>query len=153
MYTPRSGGQGATNPEAALRTMRILWAVFLVTIGLFVLVTRFARPSDAGAGANSDNLVLLLVLAMLGLTSVAASFILKAGFYKRAAEQQQPAALQTGLILAMALCEAAVLFGVVGLFITWNDYAYALFALGGLGEALHFPRREQVFSAYYKSSM
>jgi hypothetical protein len=42
--------------------------------------------------------------------------------------------------------------GLVGVFTTWNDYAYALFALGALGEALHFPTREQVLSAYYKSA-
>jgi len=39
----------------------------------------------------------------------------------------------------------------VGVFTTWNDYAYGLFVLGALGEALHFPRREQVGAAFQKS--
>ncbi len=150
MHVPnRPAGDPGT--EARLRTMRILWLVFPVTIGLFVLVTRFARPAGAAGGeAGRGDPTLLLALAAAGLSTVVASFIVKAGFYRRAAERREPAQLQTGFILAMALCEAAALLGVVGIFITWNDYAYLLFGLGALGEALHFPRREQVMSAYYK---
>jgi CDP-diglyceride synthetase len=137
--------------DVRLRTMRFLWAMFLITIGLFVLVTRLSRPGDETiAETSGGNTTLLFVLAAVALSSVVASFVLKANFYRRAAEQRQPAVSQTGFIVAMALCEAAVILGLVGLFITWNDYAYLLFALGALGEALHFPRREQVQAAYYK---
>lgn len=150
MNRPAAGA----GPEVRLRTMRILWAAFLITIGLFVLVTYFSRPSaDAIAEARQETPMLLLILAPLGLSSVVVSFVLKASFYRRAAEQQQPDVLQIGFIVAMALCESAVIFGLVGLFVTWNDYAYGLFALGALGEALHFPRREEVMSAYFKRGM
>jgi F0F1-type ATP synthase membrane subunit c/vacuolar-type H+-ATPase subunit K len=151
MWNQPAAGPGA-GPEVRLRTMRFLWVMFLITISLFVLVTYFSRPT-AGirAGMTRDNPTLLLVLAAVAVSSVVASFVLKAGFYRRAAEQQQPAVLQTGFILALVLSEAAVLLGLVGLLITRNDYAYGLLALGALGEALHFPRREQVMSAYYKS--
>ncbi|HEX8189048.1 MAG TPA: hypothetical protein VF586_11895 [Pyrinomonadaceae bacterium] len=141
-------------PDARLRVMRMVWAGFLITVGLFVLVTRFARPgAEARAETAVGNATVLYVLAGLALSSVAASFALKSVFYKRAAEQQKPDVLQTGFILALALCESAVLFGLAGLFITWDDYAYGLFALGALGEALHFPRREQVTPAYFKPGM
>jgi F0F1-type ATP synthase membrane subunit c/vacuolar-type H+-ATPase subunit K len=131
--------------------MRFLWAVFLTAVGLFFLVTRLSRPDDETvAEMGGGNTTLLFVLAAVALSSVVASFVLKASFYRRAAEQRQPAVLQQGFIVAMVLCEAAVLLGLVGVFITWNDYAYLLFALGALGEALHFPRREQVLAAYYK---
>jgi hypothetical protein len=142
-------------PDAQLRVLRILWAVFLTTIGLFVLVTYISRPADETVASlrQQDSPALLLVLATLALSAVVASFVLKAGFYRRAAEQQQPAVLQTGLILALVLCETAVLLGLVGIFITWNEYFYALFALGALGEALHFPRREQVLSAHFRPGM
>jgi F0F1-type ATP synthase membrane subunit c/vacuolar-type H+-ATPase subunit K len=133
--------------------MRILWAVFLTNVGLFVVVTRFVRADSGAADAGvRDNPTLLYALAAAGLASVALSFVLKAGFYGRGAERQEPAQVQTGFILALALCEAAALLGVVGLFVTWNDYAYLLFALGALGMILHFPRREQVQAAYYKST-
>ncbi|HEX8559292.1 MAG TPA: hypothetical protein VF668_14395 [Pyrinomonadaceae bacterium] len=138
--------------DARLRTMRFLWAMFLVTIGLFVLVSRLARPDDEQvARLGGGDPTLLLVLAALALSSVVASFALKASFYRRAADARQPAQLQTGFIVAMALCESAAILGFVGLFITWNDYAYLLFALGALGEALHFPRRGQVEAASRKS--
>lgn len=156
MYRPTSRGPGAapTNPDAQLRVLRILWVVFLITIGLFVMVTYFARPSaETIAESRQGNPTVLFVLAALGLSSVVASFVLKAGFYRRAADEQQPAVMQTGFILGMVLCEAAVLMGLAALFITWNDYAYGLFALGALGEALHFPSRDQVLSAYPRSVM
>lgn len=141
-------------PNFRLRVMRILWVAFLITVGLFVLVARLVRPDAATrAGVGGGNTTVLYALAALALSLVASSFVLKSVLYKRAAERQQPDMLQTGFILALALCESAALFGLVGLFITRNDSAYALFALGALGELLHFPRREQVMSAYFKSGM
>ncbi|HEX8719046.1 MAG TPA: hypothetical protein VF736_00260 [Pyrinomonadaceae bacterium] len=151
MYPMLKEPDADANPALRLRVMRILWAAFLMTIGLFLLVTYFVRPSaDAAAEVGRENPVLLAALAAIGLSTVVASFFVKAGFYRRAAERQEPAVLQTGFIVALALCEAAVILGMVGLFATWSDYAYLLFGLGALGEALHFPRREQVMSAYYR---
>ena len=141
-------------PDTRLRTMRIFWAVFLITIGLFVLMSRLVRTDPRmGAETARDNPTLLYVLAAAALTSVVASFVLKAGFYKRGAERQQPAQVHKGFVLAMVLCEAAVIMGHVGLIVTWNDYAYLLFALGAVGELLHFPSRDQVLSAYPRSVM
>jgi hypothetical protein len=154
MNRPAAGAGPNAGPEVRLRTMRILWAVFLVTIGLFVLMSRLVRTDPrVGAETARDNPTLLYVLAAAALTSVIASFALKAGFYRRAAEQQQPAQMQTGFILALVLCEAAALMGYVGVLVTWNNYAYLLFALGALGEILHFPSRDQLLSAYPRSVM
>lgn len=137
--------------EVRLRTLRILWAVFLTTVGLYVLVTISARPSaDELAEGGRDNPALLMALAVAGLSTVAISFVLKGRFYARAAERGDPAQLQQGFIIAVVLCETCVLLGMVGLFVTWNSYAYALFVLGALGIALHFPRREDVAATYYK---
>ncbi|MET0624451.1 MAG: hypothetical protein ABW250_15830 [Pyrinomonadaceae bacterium] len=154
MNRPAAGAASDAELNLRLRTMRIIWGAFLMAVGLFVLVTRLARPDDeAVAEMDGGNTTLLYVLAALALSTVVASFVLKAGFYSRAAAQQQPGVLQTGFIVAMALCESAVLFGLVGVFTTWNDYAYLLFALGALGEVLHFPRREQLMSAYYRRGL
>ena len=151
MNQPAAGTGPDAGPEVRLRTMRFLWVMFLVAAGMFSFVTRMNHPDDeVVAEMGGGNTTLLFVLAAVALSSVVASFVLKANFYRRAAEQRKPVVLQTGFVLALALCEAAVLLGLVGVFITWNDYAYALCALGALGEALHFPTREQVLSAYYK---
>ena len=141
------------SPEVQLRTLRILWAVFLTCVGLFVLFTRLARPADPPDEAGGGLPTLLYLLAALALSAVAASFVLKAGLYRRAAERRQPALTQAGFTLAMALCESAVLFGLVGVFVTRNDASYLLFALGALGMLLHFPRREQVEAPFHKSLM
>jgi F0F1-type ATP synthase membrane subunit c/vacuolar-type H+-ATPase subunit K len=136
--------------EVRLRTMRILWAAFLITIGLYALVTVFAAPWKNAAEEGRDNPTLLAAFAVMGFLSVAASFVLKRHFYAHAAEQSSPAKFQTGFIVAEVFCEFAVLLGLVGLFVTLNRYAYALFVLGALGQLLHFPRRDQLAAAYRK---
>jgi F0F1-type ATP synthase membrane subunit c/vacuolar-type H+-ATPase subunit K len=139
--------------EVRLRTLRILWGIFLTTVGLYVLVTVFARPSEEVLREGGrDNPALLMILAVAGLSTVSISFVVKRHFYGRAAERQDPAVFHQGFILAIVLCETAVLFGLVGLFITWNTYAYLLFVLGALGMLLHFPRREQLLAAYFKKN-
>lgn len=142
-------GRGA-GFEVRLRTLRILWAAFLATIGLYVLVMRFTAGSRDAAEEGAGNPTLLAAFAALALASVAASFVLKRVFYARAAERGEPAQFQTGFIIALALCESAALFGMVGLFVTLNRYAYALLALGALGQLLHFPRRDQLAAVYRK---
>ncbi|MET0649267.1 MAG: hypothetical protein ABW208_21875 [Pyrinomonadaceae bacterium] len=143
----------SAGPEVYLRTMRILWVSFLICVGLFFLVTWLTRPSELPDELDRGGHPLLYVLAGLALSSVGASFLAKAGFYRRAAEQQQPVLVQAGFTLATALCEAGVLMGLVGVFVTRNDAAYLLFVLGALGMLLHFPRREQVEAAFRKSLM
>ena len=138
--------------ELRLRMLRILWAAFLVCVGLFFLVTRFTRPTDLPTEVSGGLSPLLYVLAVVALILVVASFALKGIFYKRAAEHQQPMLTQAGFTLAMALCESGVLLGMVGIFVTRNDAAYLIFALGALGMLLHFPRREQVEAAFYNST-
>jgi len=147
MNQPAAGA----GPEAYLRVTRILWGAFLAGVGLFVLVTVVTRPSELPDEMGRGFDPLLYVLAALAVATVAASFFVKSGFYRRAAEQRLPALVQTGFILAMALCESGVLFGLAGVFVTRNDAAYLLFALGALGMVLHFPRREQVEAAFQKS--
>ena len=141
----------SAGPEVFLRTMRILWVVFLICVALFVLVTWVTRPSELPVEISRGVDPLLYVLAALALSTVAVSFVVKAGLYRRAAQHGQPALMQAGFTLAMALCESGVLFGLVGIFATRNDAAYLLFALGALGMLLHFPRREQVEAAFHKS--
>jgi F0F1-type ATP synthase membrane subunit c/vacuolar-type H+-ATPase subunit K len=152
MNQPTSQPAADGGLDARLRTMRILWAVFLITIGLYALVTVFARPSQEVVleRRGEDNQTMLVALGALGLSLVILSFVVKRIYYRKAAEQQSPPQFQTGFIIAEVLCESCVLFGLVALFVTWNDYAYALFVLGALGQLLHFPRRDELAAAYRK---
>src|SRR5688572_10809230 len=145
------------DPETRLRTMRILWAVFLTTIGLYVLVAYMARPADEspvraaeslGTGAAAGGLsVLIIVLFAPGLSAVVASFLVKQAYAQKAVREQSPAVLQTGFIVAVVLCETAALFGMVGLFADGTPAAYLLFVVAAAGIVLHFPRREDVVAA------
>lgn len=136
--------------EARLRVMRILWGAFLMSIVVYVLVTVFAAPwKDAGEEGRDDP-TLLSAFAVIGFLLVAASFVLKRHFYGHATGQGSPDKFQIGFIVAEAFCEFAVLLGMVGLFVTANKYAYALFVLGALGQLLHFPRRDELAAAYRK---
>lgn len=136
--------------EARLRTLRILWGALFVTIGLYALMCVFVLPPRDAAEEAANNTTLLTALASFAVASVSASFLLKGRFYAQAAQQSDPAKFQTGFIIAEVFCEVAALFGLVGLFVTHNRYAYLLFALGALGQLLHFPRREQLAASYRK---
>jgi hypothetical protein len=155
MYSPKVRGDAAL--EVRLRTMRILWAVFLVTVGLYALVAYLANPmSDVERARVQGDPVptgipaALLILFAAGVAAVVASFVLKQAFARKAAAGQRPALFQQGLILAFVFCEVAALLGLMGLFMTGNRYACALLALGALGVALHFPRRGPLLAAYFK---
>lgn len=136
--------------EGRLRTMRILWAVFLMNIGLFVLFSVFSLRSRDVVEEGTDNPTLLGVLAVVACLSVAVSFLIKGRFYRQAAERGEPALAQQGFIIAVVLCEVSALLGLVGLLVTLNKYAYGLFVLGALGQLLHFPRRDELAAAYRK---
>jgi hypothetical protein len=136
--------------EVRLRTLRILWSAFLLSIGVYVLVTVFVVPWKEAGEEGRDNPALLMAFAVLGLLLVAASFVLKRHFYGHAVAQGSPDKFQVGFIAAEAFCEFAALLGLTGLLITANRYAYALFALGALGQLLHFPGREQLAATYKK---
>jgi hypothetical protein len=58
--------------------------------------------------------------------------------------------VQTGLIIAVALCEASSLFGLTLAFAFDYQYFFLWIILGILGIALHFPRRSELHAASYK---
>ena len=105
---------------------------------------RFDQPL---AGENGT---ITLALAVAALASVAVSFIVKRQFYNRAIAQQKVEFIVTGLINALALCEASSLIGLVLAFAFDYQYFFAFFALGILGMLLHFPRQDDILAAGYK---
>ena len=136
--------------EVRLRTLRVLWVVFLMNIGLFALFGFYSLRSRDAAGEGSDDPTILGAMAVVACLSVAVSFLMKGRFYRQAAERGEPARAQQGFIIALVLCEVSALLGLVGLLVTLNKYAYGLFVLGALGQLLHFPRRDELAAAYRK---
>ena len=156
-------------PEARLRLRRILWAVFLACVGLYAFAAYvLAGPSGAerasaegflnghlppGAQVSARGPAFLLpLLVLLGVAAVLASIVVGRAYARRAAAERRPELLQVGLIVSVALCEAAALFGVVGLLVTGDSYSYVLFVIGAVGILLRFPRREQILAASGKTA-
>ena len=50
--------------------------------------------------------------------------------------------VRAGELVAITMCEAAALFGVVAWFVTATSHYYWFLILGAAGMLLHFPQRE-----------
>lgn len=141
--------------EGSYRTLLILWFALLVSQFMFVGMIFMIKPRlfEFGSDANllgSASIPILGIFAMLALTNLGLSFVMKKRSYAQAVEKQEIRFVQTGLIVACAFCEAVSLLGFllafafdVPLFIIWS-------ALGIIGTALHFPRRDDVYAAGFK---
>lgn len=147
---PLNNKAGETNVEPRYRVMLMLWFPILISMVLFLMLTIFvAGPRVDGGPADADgtNKIVMLVCGAAGGFTFLMSFILKRKYYSQAVEQRNPALMQTGFVLALALCEATSLFGLLIYFVTRDPSAYLLFALAALGMLLHFPRKSQLLAA------
>lgn len=142
------------NLVAQYQTLLILWAALLFSQVLFVAMLFFVKPGlfrfDFSQNPLEPSSAMILGFAVAAVTCVALSFAFKRRLYERAVEAQDPAQVQSGLIIALALCEASTLFGLVLAFAF--DYPYFLFwfILGIGGMLLHFPKQNDLLAAGYK---
>lgn len=138
-----------TNAESLFRTMLTVWFAILVSVGLLFLITLLVRteqsqqPQDHSAWLN-------YVSFALGLLTFAFSFPLKRKWLAHAIERQKVGLVFLGVIIALALCEATSLFGVMAFFVTASPYYYVLFVVSAVGMLLHFPRKSQLLTASHK---
>ena len=148
---PMNPNSHAATLEARLRTMRIVWAALFLAVGIYALVGYLADPMTdverRQLGAEAPPLMLPL-LVLVGVAAVLTSIVVKRVYGRRGEAERRPDLLQTGLIIGAALCDSAALFGLVGLFVTGDRYAYVLFAVAAIGLLLHFPSRDRLAAAY-----
>lgn len=144
-----------SNVETQYQTMTILWFGLLISQLVLLVVMYFAKPGiyrfDFSKSLLGENPPLIIVFAVLGISVVVLSFILSKKFINQAIAEQKTPLVQTALIIGCALCEAASLFGLVLAFAFDYQYFFLWFALGILGTILHFPRRDNLIAASYKS--
>ena len=143
--------------ETQYKTLIILWVGLVMSQLLFVVLVYFTRPQlfrfdfaqpVLGGGRGSGSTAALIIgFAVAAVTAVLFSFAFKRRLNERAVSEQDPAQVQTGLIIALALCEAASLFGLTLAFAFDYPYFYAWLALGILGMTLHFPKRDALHAA------
>lgn len=143
-----------TNPAGIYQTLMVLWGALTISQLLFIVMIYFTKPElfslELKGPTEHEAFPILLVLGFVALCSVAASFVVRRRSSNQAATQQSPVVLQTGLILAMALCEAATLFGLITAFAFNYQYFFLWIALGVFASLLHIPRFNEVLGATYK---
>lgn len=135
--------------EARILTMRILWFAMLMSVVIYFVITMFVRRSEDLAANQSLSLALLVA----GVSTTLVSFLIKAKLLARAVEQRNLAMVQQAYIVTFAITEVAALLGLLDFFSTSDRYYYALFIIAACGMLLHFPRREPVENAAFKSSL
>ena len=145
---PTKRDKAVVGLEERLRLMRIIWAMFLFAVVVYAAVGYFAAPAEgAERGAVAATRWVLPLLVLASVACVLVSIVVKRAFARRAGAERRPELMQSGLIVGVSLCEAAALFGLVGLFVTGDRYSYVLFAVGAVGILLHFPSRERLLAA------
>jgi hypothetical protein len=141
--------QKQKNIELRIRTIRILWLSMFSSVLLYYALTLFVkRPENVQA-----NDILFPVLVAIALPTILISVFVKHKIITRAVELQRVQLVQQGYVVALALAEIPALLGLLAYFATGNRYYPILFLIGICGQLLHFPRREHVISASFKSGM
>jgi len=105
---------------------RILWAAMASSVLILFAMTRSALLPGNAAGS-----ILNLALTLVAITDLGLSFVIP----KVMKLPRQPS-----MLIALSLCESTALFGLVLHVTTGWPNAWMLFALGGFGMLLHFPR-------------
>ena len=141
--------QPSHNPEALLRNWQIMWGAMFFSYVTFAAMSWFAGQPQTLTG-GPGFVPLFPVLALLGCGTLAASFVVYKKMFGQAVAQQKPTLLQSGYIVAWALCEATCLFGLLGIFMTKALAFYAFFAVAALGMMAHRPRRDALHATLYK---
>ena len=126
------------SPESEHRFALTIWAVLLLSLGMYFVVIRLVRPEHA-----VDNPALVRILLVLAAANAAASFLVKKSFQSRAASLNKPVLRRTGFLIALVLCEAAGLLGVVAWFTTASPLYYVFLLIGFVAMLLHFPTRAE----------
>lgn len=136
--------------DARYRVMLVIWFALLSAVAFYFVVGQLvSRP-----GADSvPNKMLTVILTALGTFMVGVSFVIKQRFLNQSVERQKVTLVQTGFIVAIALCEAGALFGLVDLITTGNRYYFVVMIIAALGILVHFPRRDHLLAAGYKNQL
>lgn len=134
--------------------MLVLWAALLTSQLLLILLVFMTRPKlfqfDFTQPIAGPSLAMTLGFAVAAVTAALLSFAFRKRLNERAAAEQNTAHVQTGLIIALALCESSTLFGLALAFAFEYQYFFLWIALGVIGMLLHFPRRESLIAASYR---
>jgi len=129
--------------------MRMLWFAMLMSIAVYFVFTLFAQRKESLEPNPTISLTLLCVAVLMVLVA----FLIRSKLLSKAVEQQNTAMVQQAYVVTWAITEVAALLGLLDFFLTTDHYYYVLLIIAVLGLLLHFPRREHVVNAGFKSSV
>ena len=141
------------NIELMLKNMMMIWAALFSSQVMFILVAFAVKPElmglDPAKPLSGENPAVVGIFAILAITLIVASFVIRTSFRNRAVTEQSPALLQTGMLVSCAMCEFASIFGLL-LAISY-DYQYfiAFIVLGMAGMVFHFPTRASLMASSF----
>ncbi len=131
--------------------MLVIWAALVMSQFMFVIIIFLTRPQlfsfDFSQPITGNSGVMVLGFAAAAVTAVLFSFAFRKRLNERAVAAQDTALVQSGLIIALALCEASSLFGLTLAFAFDYQYFFLWIGLGVLGMLLHFPKRDELLAA------
>jgi len=119
--------------STAYRGALIVWTLMLLSVFLHLVITAIV-PAAAMPDPKSTRYVTLLVVSV--------ALLLLSFTVPRAVRQPGPRGAMASLALALAMCEAASICGLLLHFALAWQYYWICMLLGGAGMLLHFPRRQ-----------
>ena len=119
------------------RFFLILWSAMLAAVVIYFVVMRLVPPP-----APRDSPALVNILIVMAVVLVAASFMLKSTMLGRARQAGRPELRRAARIVALTLCDAAAILGLVAWMLTGAAQSYYALLIGFVGVLLHFPARE-----------
>ena len=139
------------NLDKRYQTLLILWFAMLMNVVIFFVLITLAAPESAGGPGNERFSVVTFVLAAVGGFLVVISFTVKNKLLAQSVDRQDIDLVQKAFVLAWAICEVSALIGFVERFVLGNSDYFLMLIIAFIGIALHFPKRDHLKSASFKS--
>lgn len=133
------------------QTLLVLWIAMLMNVVMFFVLISLAAPESTGRPDTEPFSLLTIVLAAFGAFLVVISFTVKNKVLERSVERQNMDLVQKAFVLAWVICEISALIGFVERFVLGNNDYFLMLIIAFIGIALHFPKRDHLKSASYKS--
>lgn len=129
-----------TQPQSAgdHRFQFILWLAMVGSILLYFVVANLVVP----AAAPSDNPEIVTGLLIFALLLTAGSVPVRSHLFAEEDGKLTPQQKRQSLVVALSMCEAAAIFGIIARFAFGSPSYYLFFLIGLAGQLLHYPRQK-----------
>ena len=145
--------QNKPNFEVIHKNMSMIWLALFSAQVMFIIVSLVAKPElarfDLSKPILGDDGPMIIIFGALSFLLIGASFVMKSVFINKSVTEQKVELVQTAMIVACAMCEAASIFGVVLAFTYTFQYFIVFIVAGMAGMAFHFPRRSDLMNASF----